>query len=282
MAKYLKTGVFKASILMGLIAILSLPAFAKRKPKKLPSQMSTSQLEKLMRKVATRKARCEQKNCDTLKILIEYSDALKVLVRNQKELGFRRAENKFLNKKPKSNRGIASVAKGKGCLKKHILKESLVNHGIQHGGSILFSKKATDRTDSICWTNAKKRVEGTISVCNFPQGIIMRTKGGPDTGDVIRERHYFFGANKCDLTAVKIVDDWAKGKTETSITYNECMKHWNKRTADAAMTPKQVRLMENMIGFCFRNYLLPPRGSLSGYKNPSFKSKRMPGQKPAK
>ena len=29
--------------------------------------------------------------------------------------------------------------------------------------------------------------------------------------------------------------------------------------ADAAMTPTQVRLMEDTIGACFRNHLLPPR-----------------------
>jgi hypothetical protein len=125
--------------------------------------------------------------------------------------------------------------------------------------------------NGVCWSNSKKKKEASIYLCNFPQAIFIDTRGGQDKIPTRRHKEFLFSLDGCDLLSVHIHDSDPKGEVESFISYDQCIEKWNKRTADALMTPKEVSLMEDTIGFCFREYLLPPRNEKNGKSNPTVR-----------
>jgi hypothetical protein len=235
---------------------------------KMPRAYSTGELIALLRDVEKRKAKCKQQECESLDSLTKFVQVLESFISFKAKSDVVAEENRFLRNQIKAGRMPANLLEPKGCLKKILLNEVLIENGISENGSVLFPKKAIQGTAAVCWANSRKKKEATITVCDFPLAVNVLTKGGDPLNPVTRSREYLFELNGCDLIAVHLVDELPQGKFETTISYQTCLQNWNKRTADAAMTPAQVQLMEDIIGFCFRQRLLPPREAKTGRKNP--------------
>jgi hypothetical protein len=150
------------------------------------------------------------------------------------------------------------------CYKSSLLQDLLLSLGIPENGSSVYSKRPIPGGEGVCWTNSKKKKEASVNLCNYPLAISVETRGQ----SFKRNKEYLFSLNGCDLVSVTSTDNFPKGSRATFITYDQCLFQWNKRTADAAMSSSEVALMEDTIGFCFREHLLPPRTDHNGRKNP--------------
>jgi hypothetical protein len=248
----------------------------------------TNKITGLLQKVVTQKTKCLKdikKNkapagvCKQMKLLVAMENLLRsyIKVKTRADLAAQKTEylsqeNMNFKNLLKSTREPTSVKESQSCYKPELLKLLMLNEGVAYNGNTLFSKKPVPGGQGVCWTNSKKKKEATISFCEFPLAINIQTSGGPDRYPVRRERDYLFSVNGCDLQAVHIVDKDAKGEYETFLNYDLCLEQWNKRTADAAMTKAQVRLMEDTIGACFREHLLPPRHMVGGRTNPLIRA----------
>jgi hypothetical protein len=233
-----------------------------------PKTYATGELKALLRDVEKRKKKCKASKCDALDSLTKFEQVLASFISFKEKSDVLAEENRFLRNQIKAGRSPANLLETKGCAKQILLNEVLIENGISSNGSALFPKKAISGTPAVCWANSRKKKEATITVCDFPLAINVLTKGGDSLNPVTRSREYLFELNACDLIAVRIVDELPQGKFETTISYSTCLQNWNKRTADAGMTPAQVQLMEDIIGYCFRERLLPPREAKAGKKNP--------------
>ena len=233
---------------------------------------SPVELKNLVRSVYVRKSQCQKAKCRDLKTIVEFENLLNSFIALKEAFEATHKENLLLKNEisilSKSSRKIATNMPVQTCYKKQLLNELLLNEGIEKNGSVLFPKKNIAGTAAVCWANSRKKKEASITLCEFPLAINIQTKGGGETKPIIRSREYLFQVNGCDLVAVHIKDESAQSKFETSISYNTCIQNWNKRTADAAMSKTEVQLLEDTIGYCFREHLLPPVNSSGGRANP--------------
>ncbi len=233
---------------------------------------SIIEIKILLKSLASKKALCLQKKCKDLKTYIEFENVLKSFEDLKELTEVKLQENRFLKNElaiqSKPFRQLASQNTAQSCYKKALLNELLLNEGIDKNGSVLFPKKAVGGGGAVCWANSRKKKEATITLCEFPLAINIQTKGGGEAKTVTRSREYLFQINGCDLLAVHTTDESQTDKKETSLTYTTCIQSWNKRTADANMSGAEVQLMEDTIGYCFREHLLPPLNAKAGRINP--------------
>jgi hypothetical protein len=230
---------------------------------------SPESIKKLLRKVATERANCERSGCTKAKILKLFEESLKSYA---DLLGHDRimiSENASLRSQLKTLESAIPTKENHSCFKTDLMREVLINYGISENGDSIFSKKSMQQSDSQCWTNGRKKIPSTVTICSFPLAINIQTMGGSSSHSIARLKEYIFALNGCDLLTVHIKDEGEKNQArETHLSYNMCIEKWNRRTADASMNPQEVALMEDTIGFCFREHLLPPMRSKSGRQNP--------------
>ena len=243
-----------------------------------------SEIQEFLSIVVEKRRKCLAKQtskpvgvCAEVKILYQLETLAKAYIQQHKKADayvmqndFFRQEDIGLRNELRAIRSPASYEEAPGCYKKVFLQELLTNYGVNVNGSALFSKKPVGTNGGVCWTNSKRKKEATITLCDYPLAIFIKTMGGVEHDPEIRDRQYLFSLNGCDLVAVDIHDDSRRLRKETFLTYDQCRTLWNKRTADAAMTPVQVKTMEDTIGACFREHLLPPRAEKNGRVNPNL------------
>ena len=242
-----------------------------------------SEIAQFLKVVTQKRIKCQHKKtikavgiCSEMKVLIQLELLAKAYISIHKRsealttsLSYYQQEDAGLRNELKAERSPASLEKYDGCFKKDLLKKLLIDYGVNSNGSNLFSKKPVGE-NGVCWTNSKKKREATISICDYPLAVFIKTKGGEEKDPILQDKQYLFSLNSCDLVAVHTQDQSRKGPKETFLTYDACRTQWNKRTADAAMDTTQVRLMEDTIGACFREFLLPPRSEKGGRSNPNL------------
>jgi hypothetical protein len=227
----------------------------------------------LLRQVATRRGNCEKAKCSKVALLKQFEEQLKQYQALLKHDQYLIIENATLKSQISSLDNAKPINDKKDCYKKDLLKEILIDHGILENGGATFSKKPMLADKSRCWTNARKKTGASVTVCEFPLAINVQTSGGDTAQTTNRLHEYIFDLNECDLLTVHIRDEFAQSNQspiDTRLSYSMCLSQWNQRTADAAMTKAQVELMEDTIGFCFREHLLPPRSAKAGRKNPKL------------
>ena len=237
---------------------------------KLPGPTAAS-VKSLLRKIATQRANCEKMKCSKVELLRQFEASLKsyqILYDHDRLL---EQENSALKTQAKIIQSARPQYAHHTCYKKDLLKTTLIDYGISENGDSIFSKKSMMAKDSRCWTNARKKLAGTVSVCEFPLAIDIQTTGGDSSSVISRFREYVFDLNGCDLLTAHIRDEeQSRQIQETRLSSQMCQEQWNKRTADALMTSQQIQLMEDTIGFCFREHLLPFKKSRGGEKNPDI------------
>jgi hypothetical protein len=259
----------------------SLKSSAKTSPAAPVREPPVAEIAEFLKVVSQKRIKCQKKKtgkaqgiCSEIKVLLQLELLAKAYISVHKKAeifqaksNFADQENDGLKNEMKAVRSPASFDKYDGCLKKDLLRDILLDYGVNVNGSNLFSKKPVGEA-GVCWTNSKKKKEATISICDYPLAIFLKTMGGVEKDLVIQDKQYLFALNACDLVAFHRLETSRRGPVETFLTYDECRVQWNKRTADAAMTPTQVRLMEDTIGACFREHLLPLRAEQGGRANP--------------
>jgi hypothetical protein len=273
-------------------AFLSILIFSITQVALAETDMDNDKVAALLQKVEQEKSDCqrpaENQNrpaaCRSKKMLLAMEALLKSYISLQTKSDNLKSKNNFLiteNKNLKHEledpRNPASYIETPDCFKRGILKKLMIDEGIPENGSALFVKKPAPLGKGNCWSNGKKKTEATITLCDYPLAINIETRGGLEKSQITRQREYLFSLNGCDLMSIHITDQDRNKKTETFIAYDECAKQWNKRTADAAMTKEQVKRMQDTIGVCFRENLLPPRESKNGRDNPNLP--RIPASK---
>jgi hypothetical protein len=286
--------------LMTILVFSSAAVYAKtaKKPIAVP-EYPPAQVKKLLFKIREEKKQClkpvyqRPPVCRSGKLLDAFEGVLvsylEVQERAESELAKQKEiqnKNDYLSKQTEMIRTTLKDMASQNpslektsCYKPFLLKKIMLDEGITENGGILFSKHPLPSANGICWSNSKKKKEASIYLCNFPQAISIDTRGGTDRSPTRRHKEFLFSLDGCDLLSVHIHDSDRTGERESFISYDQCMEKWNKRTADALMSSKEVALMEDTIGFCFREYLLPPRTEKNGKINPIV---RLPssGQKP--
>ena len=137
-------------------------------------------------------------------------------------MDFAELESLGLKNEMRAVRSPASFEKYDGCLKKDLLKDVLLDYGVNVNGSNLFSKKPVGEAGGVCWTNSKKKKEATISICDYPLAIFIKTLGGVEKDPVIQDKQYLFSLNTCDLVAFHSHEISRLGNKETFLTYDDC------------------------------------------------------------
>ncbi len=266
--------------LMAILVFFNAGVYAKS-PKKtaVVPEYPPAQVKKLLVKIQEERKQClkpiyqRPPVCRSGKLLDAFEGVLlsylKVQERAESELVKQKEtqnKNDYLSKQTEmirtTLRDIASQSpklEKRECYKPYLLKKIMLDEGITENGGVLFSKHPLPGANGICWSNSKKKKEASIYLCNFPQAISIDTRGGTDRAPTRRRKEFLFSLSGCDLLSVHIHDSDHSGERESFVSYDQCIEKWNKRTADALMSSKEVTLMEDTIGFCFREYLLPPR-----------------------
>lgn len=263
---------------------------AKAKPKAVP-EYPAAKVKQLLAKIETEKKECRKPVyqrppvCRNVKLLDAFEGVLQSYlvvqtraaaeVKKQKEL---QNKNDYLNKQAtmlrttvKDLNGQPAQLEKRSCYKPMLLKKLKLDEGITDNGGVLFSKHPMMGGPGVCWSNAKKKKEASIYLCDFPLAISIDTRGGSDRLPTRRHKEFLFSLDGCDLISVHVTDTGVNGDKESYISYDQCLEKWNKRTADALMSKQEVTLMEDTIGFCFRENLLPPRDEKNGRWNPSLR-----------
>jgi hypothetical protein len=231
-----------------------------------PREFSNAWIKLAIRKVATLRANCiKKKNCNP-KLLKDYEDVLQSFDKVKGKVDGLAEENRTLNHQLRISQQTNMLASRLSCNKRALRRELLLDEGISENGSIVFKKNVVSANGAVCWSNSKKKKEASITVCEWPLAINILTKAEIDRMPVIRTREYLFDPNEC-LNAVRVVDESAKGKKTTELNYKECEKEWNNKSFSDLDRETEVRKVD-IIGACYRYYLLPPRGSTSGRVNP--------------
>jgi hypothetical protein len=266
-----------------LLTVLSLNGMAasqtERAPKRKPQSLNVAsskrpqfhkeKLAVLLARVQAETNKCIGSSCPQASLFEEIEAALKGHITLFDDFEIVKNENQSLKRQDMIEKKSAPLRRNSLCLKKFLLAEQMLNLGLTESGSVIYSRQPTGGVGAVCWSNGRKKKEATMTLCNFPLAIRIDSKGGSDVSPVIRQREYLFDLNGCDLLSVRLVDQDAKGERTTLISYATCLEQWNKRLADATMTPDQTKVMADTIGFCFRERLLPPREeSRTGHDNP--------------
>jgi len=287
----------QALSLLAIIVFSALDLSAKTKKPVVVPEYPPAEVKKLLFKIQEEKKQClkpvyqRPPVCRSGKLLNAFEGVLLSYLKVQE-----RAENELVKQKEIQNKNdylskqtemirttlkdIASQTpklEKRECYKPYLLKKIMIDEGITENGSLLFSKHPLPGANGVCWSNSKKKKEASIYLCNFPQAISLDTRGGTDRAPTRRHKEFLFSLDGCDLLSVHIHDSDMKGERESFVSYDQCIEKWNKRTADALMSSKEVALMEDTIGFCFRDYLLPPRTEKNGRLNPTL---RQPAARP--
>ncbi|MCC6276382.1 MAG: hypothetical protein IT289_00550 [Oligoflexia bacterium] len=248
---------FWTMVLMGLVA------HAKTKN---TSELTPAWVRAELRKVATAKANCARKNCSSLKLYQDYQRTLQSLDLLQERSAGLTEEAKSLRNAVQICQSGNSLSYRVGCDKRQLRKELLLDHGIEENGSPLFPKVEVHGANAVCWSNSRKKKIATIVLCEFPLAITVMTKGGTSKQPMVRHREYLFSPNQC-IEAVRITDESSQGKRVSELSYKDCEKEWNNKNFQELDESNEVRKID-IIGACFRYYLLPNRGSKAGRTNP--------------
>lgn len=220
-------------------------------------QMRLPELKKILRDISTKKANCQREKCENLKLYMEYEEVLKSAIETQTKTDLVLEENQSLKSQAENLESKLTLPKEGGCDKARILKEKMIELGINKNGNLIYSKRPMGMEGSQCWSNGKKKKEATLTLCEFPLAINILSVGGDSAKLTERRQEYIFDLKGCNLVSVKISEE-TQGKQKAKVlTTPHCIQNWNKRTADAAMTKDQVRLMEETISQCFKYGLLP-------------------------
>ncbi|MDZ4676946.1 MAG: hypothetical protein SGI74_05490 [Oligoflexia bacterium] len=232
-----------------------------------PQDFTTAWLKRTLRKVITWKENClKKKNCENPKVLKDVEDVLKAFDQmKDKAIGLGE-ENRGLKNQLRISQQTNMLASRTVCNKRTLKRELLLDEGIAENGSILFPKNVVGGTGGTCWSNSRRKKDATIVLCEWPLAINILTKGEIDNMPVIRQREYLFDPNEC-LQAVRVTDENNKGKKITELNYKECEKEWSAKSFTDLDPDQEIRKVD-IIGACFRYYLLPPRDSKTGRVNP--------------
>lgn len=252
--------------------------------KEVPN-FSTGQLRNFLKKATVKRVQCELKKCPGLAILKEYERVLQSFIMTKDMGDYLAEENRLVKQQLRIVESSQPIREGDVCLKTHILKQLMLDNGITENGSVVYSKRPMGTMGGVCYSNNRKKKDASVILCHFPLAINIYTKGGTDANPITRRREYMFKPNGCDPASLAVYDEDVKGLRETSISYQTCVEEWNKRLADATMTQEDIKLMEDTIGFCFRQHLLPPHNEKSGRENPRLPAnakKTAPVPKPPK
>lgn len=221
------------------------------------ASMKPSELKVLRRDVATKKANCEKTECEDMKLLKSFDEALKDLTKSNELVDLLKQENLTLREQAKTLQKSQPLQPTKECKKKEIFSTKMKELGINENGSLIYNKSPIKGANAQCWANNKKKKDATVVLCEFPLAVNILTKGGRADRQTEMGVQYMFALNSCDLIAVKLTEKNPNFEKETHLSAKTCVEQWNKRGSDATMTKEQQEIMEETIQECFKYQLLP-------------------------